>query len=460
MDGDDVVRAVGLQGLQSFGQQGPLLVFCVVAGHFGGEHSVDVDFCILVVEEPEAQFLQLAVIDVADLERTPEPDVAAGPCRASATAEAGLSAPPGRCVEVCRVPVGRGLGGRVLPLDAGLLVASSHDGGCVLVAAVDGAQNLGLHAGLLLGGDLQHLAVVGQEAVAFLFHVGYLRVDRHPEPLLLLQFLQAVGVAVVEIRVGAGVVHRRVVDVGARPHVILDEEVDAAELAARSHALVYGVRGCTRAGVGVDVEEVAHLDIYPSRHGMHEAPGVVIGFHDAVDGLPRMRHAVLGVLPPAFVPHNPCANAGMVARGIDEGLVLAVEVLLAVLERADCTASAARRHVLPDDEAVAVAPLKPKVVLQLDVLAHHVHAEVLYRLQVEDHRFVRRGREQSVGPPTLVQGTVEIERLVVEQDAGMSVGHSARELPHAEVAADLVGFLRAVAQGDVEGVEVRLVGAP
>ena len=193
---------------------------------------------------------------------------------------------------------------------------------------------------------------------------------------------------------------------------------------------------------------------------MNEATRVVIGIHDAVDCSSCMRHALFGVLSPAFVPYHPSTDAGMVACGIDDGFVLAVEVLHAVVEGADGSASTARRHVLPNDQAVAVAPFEPEVVLHLDVLAHHIHAEVLDCLQVEDHGLVGWRCEQSVGPPALVERAIEIERLIVEQDAWMPFGHSARELPHAEVSAHLVGFFPFRVQCDVEVVEVRFVGAP
>ena len=210
----------------------------------------------------------------------------------------------------------------------------------------------------------------------------------------------------------------------------------------------------------MDVEEVAHLDIRPSRHGMHEAAGVMIGLDDAVDGSHGMRHAAAGMLSPAFVPDHPCADAGMVTRGFDEGLIFAIEILHGIFEVADGSAATSRRHVLPDDKAVMVAPVEPKVILQLDVFAHHVHAEVLHHLQVIDHRLVGWGREQSVGPPALVEGTIHIERLVVEEDAGVAVHHAARELPHAEVSAHLIRLLTSFVHRNVEVVEVGLVGAP
>ena len=79
MDGDGVVRTVQLQRLESSRQEWPLLVFSVVASHFERELSVDVSLSILVMEEPEAQVLNPAGIEIVDLEGAPYPDVAACP---------------------------------------------------------------------------------------------------------------------------------------------------------------------------------------------------------------------------------------------------------------------------------------------------------------------------------------------------------------------------------------------
>ena len=85
------------------------------------------------------------------------------------------------------------------------------------------------------------------------------------------------------------------------------------------------------------------------------------------------------------------------------------------------TASAPRWHILPDNQSVLVAPVEPQVVLQLDVLAHHVHAKVLHYLQVIYHSFVRGWGQQSVGPPALIQRAVHIQGFVVQQYGRMSV---------------------------------------
>jgi hypothetical protein len=50
---------------------------------------------------------------------------------------------------------------------------------------------------------------------------------------------------VIEVGVCVGIIDRGVVDVGACPHVVFDEKVDASELAAGGDALVYGIRGGT-----------------------------------------------------------------------------------------------------------------------------------------------------------------------------------------------------------------------
>ena len=96
---------------------------------------------------------------------------------------------------------------------------------------------------------------------------------------------------------------------------------------------------------------------------MDEASWVVIGPDNAIDSPHGMRHSAAGMLSPTFVQNHPGTNAGMVASGIDEGLILAIEVLHGVFEVAYRPASAARRHVLPNDKAVPVAPVEPKVVL-------------------------------------------------------------------------------------------------
>ena len=226
-------------------------------------------------------------------------------------------------------------------MDAGILVASRNYSGDILVAIVYGAQNLVPHHLLLCRRYLHDFSVVGQDAVALLFHISNLCVNRHPQALLLLQFAQAVGIAVIEVCIGLSILDSCIVHVGTGPHMILDEEVDASELATRSYALVDGIRGGSRGGVGVDIEEVAHLDIYPSRHSMNESTWVVIGIHNAVDSPHGMSHASFCMLSPAFVPYHPSTDARMVTCGLDEFFVLAIEVLHGILDIAYRTTAAA-----------------------------------------------------------------------------------------------------------------------
>ena len=275
-----------------------------------------------------------------------------------------------------------------------------------------------------------------------------------------MEFLQAVGVVVVKVGVGVGIIHSRVVHIGTCPHVPFNKEVDAAELATRGHALVYRIRGSIGRGVGVNIQEVAHLNIRPTRHCMYESAWVMIGIDDAVHGSVGVAHALFGMLTPTFVDYHPGTDTGMLTSGIDEHFVLMVEVLHSIVDIAYCSASTSRWHILPDNQPVPVAPLEPKVVLQFDVFAHHIHAKVFHDLQVINHCFVGRGSEEAVGPPALVERTVHIKGLVVEEHSRMSVHHSAGELPHAKVSANLVRLLSPLVCFNLQIVEVRLVGAP
>ncbi len=60
-------------------------------------------------------------------------------------------------------------------------------------------------------------------------------------------------------------------------------------------------------------------------------------------------------------------------------------------------------HVLPDQQAELVAPVVPAVRLDLDVLAGHVHAELLGHLDVVLEGLVRRGGVQPIRPPALIE---------------------------------------------------------
>ena len=70
---------------------------------------------------------------------------------------------------------------------------------------------------------------------------------------------------------------------------------------------------------------------------------------------------------------------------------------------ARCCARRHARHVLPDEDPEPVGPVVPAIGLDLDVLAQHVVAESLGRIDVEPDRGVGRRRVEAVGPVALVQ---------------------------------------------------------
>ena len=226
-------------------------------------------------------------------------------------------------------------------MNAGVFIACRHYGGSSRVAAVDCTLNLRFHGSLLCRRYFQNFAVVSQDAVAFLFNVGNLCINRHPQSLFLLKLLQAVCVVVIEIGISIGIIYGGIVDIRACPHVSLYEEVDAAELATRGHTFVYWIRGSIWGRVGVNIQKVSHLYICPSRYGMYEAAWVVIGIYDAVDSPMGVCHTTFDMLPPAFVDYHPRPDAGMLTRGIDECFILAIEVLHGIVDVAYRTASAA-----------------------------------------------------------------------------------------------------------------------
>ena len=115
---------------------------------------------------------------------------------------------------------------------------------------------------------------------------------------------------------------------------------------------------------------------------------------------------------------------------------------------------------MPYDKSVPVAPLEPKVVLQLDVLTNHVHAEILHHLQVIDHSLVGWWRQESVRPPTLVEWTIHIQGLIVEQYCRVTIYHGSRELPHAEVSGHLVHLLSLLFSCDFKVIQIWFVGTP
>ena len=77
--------------------------------------------------------------------------------------------------------------------------------------------------------------------------------------------------------------------------------------------------------------------------------------------------------------------------------------------------------------------------LHLHVLADHIKAQGLGDLDIVGQCLVRRRGVQAVGPPSLVEGAELEQDFVVQQQLRTAVRILAdRNLPHAEVARDLV----------------------
>ena len=232
------------------------------------------------------------------------------------------------------------------------------------------------------------------------------------------------------------------------------------ELTADDHALVGRVVACSRCGVTMNIDDVTHLEIGPSRHGVDESVLVAVGVAHIVHALVGVSASASGILSPAFVIYHPHAYRRVLLKGVHNASAFVVEYLLHLFFRAQCAASASVGHVLPHHESVAVAPLIPQVGLHLYMLAHHVHTERFYRFEVEDHTLVAWRCEQSVGPPALIERTIHVERLVVEHKCGVSVNHRFAELTHAEVALRRVGGGSVFHESELHIVEVWLVGRP
>ena len=124
-------------------------------------------------------------------------------------------------------------------------------------------------------------------------------------------------------------------------------------------------------------------------------------------------------------------------------------------------AHVSRGHVLPYEDAFAVAVVVPARRLDLHVLADHVVTQLLGLQNVEQQRFVGRCGEKSVGPPALVERAEVEERFVVErhaEDAALVALGS--DLAHGGVRIDLVDGFPALPERHFHVVEERRVGAP
>ena len=145
-------------------------------------------------------------------------------------------------------------------------------------------------------------------------------------------------------------------------------------------------------------------------------------------------HAVLGQAP-GLVEEHPGEDRGRVEIAGDgtrqRGLVHAAHG-----RRVQIGAG----NVVHDEQAQAVGPVVVARVVDLDVAAQHVEAQILGQLNVAADDIVGRIAVESIGMEGLVQCAAQIDRLAVEQDVlvGLAVPLGAFDSAHAEVALDRI----------------------
>ena len=121
----------------------------------------------------------------------------------------------------------------------------------------------------------------------------------------------------------------------------------------------------------------------------------------------------------------------------------------------------AGRHVLPNQEPHPVTPVIPACTFVLDVLARHVHAELLGHGNVVLDGIIRGRRVQTIGPPALIQWAVLKEHLIVEfQSQHTVVVGRDLDLTHAKITGHRVRGLIILAKGDPQVVQSRHVRRP
>jgi hypothetical protein len=207
--------------------------------------------------------------------------------------------------------------------------------------------------------------------------------------------------------------------------VAFDRKTEAAEFAEHARAPRFDRRH-PRPRIHVDVVQSAAAFVGPTRSGCRPSASDR-GRDDACD-------AVGVVLTPALVeghPHHDRRMVGALAHDLGQ---LALELLLRLGARV-----VRARHVLPHEHAEAIALGVEELGLDLDVLAQHVAAHLLHRLDVEAHRFERRRGVEAVGPEALVERTELKQRLAVQASRNCRrVGFAHVHLAQADVARHLV----------------------
>ena len=118
--------------------------------------------------------------------------------------------------------------------------------------------------------------------------------------------------------------------------------------------------------------------------------------------------------------------------------------------------AAAARKILYEHETEPVAMVVISKRLDFDMLAHHVVAAILERLDIEHHRLVGRRRKQPVRPPPLIERAEQKHRLIIQEEPQISRSVAAFfNLAHTEIATDSI---LAVDGGEL--VKMRIVGRP
>ena len=118
-------------------------------------------------------------------------------------------------------------------------------------------------------------------------------------------------------------------------------------------------------------------------------------------------------------------------------------------------------HILPDDNAFAVAVGVPCGGFYLDMLTYHVVAPVDGLVDVVYHRLVGWSGVQSVGPPPLVEKPVVKQVFVVELEAHHSfVAHLRGNLTHGCVTVYFIESLALVGEAHFKIIKMGAVGRP
>jgi hypothetical protein len=203
------------------------------------------------------------------------------------------------------------------------------------------------------------------------------------------------------------------------------------DVAVEASALAQ-LEGKRRMRVLVMVDDVADGEPVAAA-GDVDLPGRIISHRP-------LAHLQRAMLSPRLVERHPLDDAGMVVQQVDHGFQFGHELPVrasrpdgvhrigfqprpdgAGILAATPFARAGTDLVLPHHHPEAVAVIVVPARFNLDVLADRVEAGGFQELDVRPHGFIRRRRQQAVGPPALVQGSPGEDRLAVQRKPQMAV---------------------------------------